>query len=276
MNLLGIDFEDWYHPELIEPFVSEEEKKPTMFKGIEKILELLKKNNSKATFFVVGELLEKNPEIFDKIISEGHEIGFHTMKHNRLDSFNFEVKFKKELEEFEKITSGKSKGFRAPTFSLNKKSSWAIDQLVNAGYKYDSSIMPAKTSMYGIPNADKSPYKISSTSLEKNDEKATLIEFPLMVTRFLGKTIPAAGGFYLRTLPLKIIKNAIKSYEKNNIPASMYVHSWELTPEFIPKIKIPKKNYFITFHNIDKTYSKMEKILSEFKFTKFETYLEKN
>jgi peptidoglycan-N-acetylglucosamine deacetylase len=276
LNLLGIDFEDWYHPELVEPFVSEEEKKPTMFKGIEKILELLKNNNSKATFFVVGELLEKNPEIFNKIISEGHEIGFHTMKHNRLDSFNFEVKFKKELEEFEKITSGKSKGFRAPTFSLNKKSSWAIDQLVNAGYKYDSSIMPVKTSMYGIPNADKSPYKISNTSLEKNDQKATLIEFPLMVTRFLGKTIPAAGGFYLRTLPLKIIKNAIKSYEKNNIPASMYVHSWELTPEFIPKIKLPKKNHFITFHNIDKTYSKMEKILSEFKFTKFETYLEKN
>jgi polysaccharide deacetylase family protein (PEP-CTERM system associated) len=276
LNLLGIDFEDWYHPELVEPFVSEEKKKPTMFKGLNKILELLRKTNSKATFFVVGELLEKNPEILDKIISEGHEIGFHTMKHNRLDSLNFQSKFKKELEKFEKLTSGKSIGFRAPTFSLNKKSSWVIDQLINAGYKYDSSIMPTKTSMYGISNAEKSPYKISSTSLEKNDHKGILIEFPLMITKFLGKTIPAAGGFYLRTLPLKIIKNAIQSYEKNSIPASMYVHSWELTPEFIPKIKLSKKNHFITFHNIDKTYSKMETILSEFKFTKFETYLEKN
>jgi peptidoglycan-N-acetylglucosamine deacetylase len=275
LNLLGIDFEDWYHPELVEPFVSEEKKKPTMFKGLNKILELLRKTNSKATFFVVGELLEKNPEILDKIISEGHEIGFHTMKHNRLDSLNFQSKFKKELEKFEKLTSGKSIGFRAPTFSLNKKSSWVIDQLINAGYKYDSSIMPTKTSMYGISNAEKSPYKISSTSLEKNDHKGILIEFPLMITKFLGKTIPAAGGFYLRTLPLKIIKNAIQSYEKNSIPASMYVHSWELTPEFIPKIKLSKKNHFITFHNIDKTYSKMETILSEFKFTKFETYLEK-
>jgi len=276
LNLLGIDFEDWYHPELVEPFVSKEEKKPTMFKGIEKILELLNKNNSKATFFVVGEVLKKNPDIFDKIISEGHEIGFHTMKHNRLDSFNFKSKFKKELEEFEKLTFGKSKGFRAPTFSLNKKSSWAINQLVDAGYRYDSSVVPAKTSMYGMPNANKSPYNISDTSLEKNDPKSDLIEFPLMITKFLGKTIPAAGGFYLRTLPLKIIKNAIKSYQKNNIPASMYIHSWELTPEFIPKIKLPKKNHFITFHNIEKTYPKMEKILSEFKFTKFETYLEEN
>ena len=83
MNLLGIDFEDWYHPELVEPYVTEKEKKHTMFKGLDKILELLRKNESYATFFTVGELLESNPEIFDKIIAEGHEIGFHTMKHTR-------------------------------------------------------------------------------------------------------------------------------------------------------------------------------------------------
>ena len=99
-----------------------------LFFSQQELGELLNENNSKATFFVVGEVLKKNPDIFDKIISEGHEIGFHTMKHNRLDSFNFKSKFKKELEEFEKLTFGKSKGFRAPTFSLNKKSSWAINQ----------------------------------------------------------------------------------------------------------------------------------------------------
>jgi len=135
--------------------------------------------------------------------------------------------------------------------------------------------MPAKTNMYGMPSAEKSPYKITSSNLEKNNHNGILIEFPLMVTKFLGKTIPAAGGFYLRTLPFQIIKNTIKSYEKNKTPASLYIHSWELTPEFIPKIKLPKKNQFITFHNINKTYSKMESLLSEFKFTKFETFLEK-
>ena len=168
MNLLGIDFEDWYHPELVEPFISEKEKKPTMHKGLDKILELLRKNNSKATFFTVGELLKSNPEILDKIISEGHEIGFHTMKHTRLDSSNYELKFETELKEFNKLTSGKSIGFRAPTFSLNKKSSWVIDKLVGNAYKYDSSVMPVKTSMYGIPTAPRSPYKI--TSKDKNLE----------------------------------------------------------------------------------------------------------
>ena len=276
MNLLGIDFEDWYHPELVEPFVTEKEKKHTMFKGLDKILELLIKNDSHATFFTVGELLESNPEILDKIIAEGHEIGFHTMKHTRLDSLNYQLNFDKELKEFEKLTSGKSIGFRAPTFSLNKKSSWAINDLVSNRYKYDSSIMPAKTSMYGIPTAQKSPYKISSKDLEKNDPDGSLIEFPLMVTKFLGKTIPAAGGFYLRSLPLKIIKNAIKSYQYQEIPTSMYIHSWELTPEYFPQIKLPKKNKFITFHKIEKTFLKMNKLLEEFEFTSFNTYYKKN
>ena len=273
LNLLGIDFEDWYHPELVEPFVSEKERKPTMFRGLDKILELLRRNDSHATFFTVGELLESNPEILDKIISEGHEIGFHTMKHTRLDSSNYELKFETELKEFNKLTSGKSIGFRAPTFSLNKKSSWVIDKLVSNAYKYDSSVMPVKTSMYGIPTAPRSPYKITSKNLDENDPNGSLIEFPLMVTKFLGKTIPVAGGFYLRALPLKIIKNAIKSYEKKEIPTSLYIHSWELTPEYIPKIKLPIRNKLITFYKIKSSYNKMNNILNEFKFETFKSYI---
>jgi hypothetical protein len=96
-----------------------------------------------------------------------------------------------------------------------------------------------------------------------------------MVTKLLGKTIPAAGGFYLRSLPLKIIKNAIKSYQRQKIPTSLYIHSWELTPEYFPKIKLPPKNQFITFHKIEKTFLKMNKLLEEFKFTSFKTYYKK-
>ena len=276
MNLLGIDFEDWYHPQLVEPFVSNDKKIPTMFKGLDKILNLLRINDSKATFFIVGELLESNPEISDKILSEGHEIGFHTMHHTRLDSPDYRDVFKEELREFKKLTSGKSKGFRAPTFSLNEKSSWAIDDLVNNNYTYDSSIVPAKTSMYGMPSAEKSPYRITRDSLNKNDRDGTLVEFPLLVTKLFGKSIPAAGGFYLRFLPLKIIKNAIKSYEKKDIPTTLYIHSWELTPEYIPKINLPKKNQFITFHNVNKAYSKINHLLNNFEFNSFDSYLKYN
>ena len=273
MNLLGIDFEDWYHPELIQRFLTNEKCEPKVINGFEKILELLRKTDTSATFFVVGELLEFKPEIVDKIIQNGHEIGFHTMHHTRLDSPGFKENFDMEIKTFSELTNGHSKGFRAPTFSLNKKSSWAVDMLSDNGYLYDSSIMPAKSSMYGHPNAEKTPYKISSSSIEQNDPDGKIMEFPLLVTKFLGKKIPAAGGFYLRFLPMKIIKNAIRNYEKKEIPSTFYIHSWELTPEYMPDLPLSKKDHFITYHNIKNTLSRMEDILHNFEFTSFQNYL---
>ena len=274
MNILGIDFEDWFHPQLIKKNIKDEKHEARMFKGLEKIIEMLRGKNTVATFFVVGEVLENNPEIFDKIIENGHEIAFHTMYHDRIDASYFRENFSNEIEKFSKLTNKKSKGFRAPTFSLNQNSSWIIDALANSGYLYDSSIVPAKTDLYGMPNADTKPYRISSQSLEKNDSHGKLVEFPILITKFLGKKIPAGGGFYLRFLPTKIIKNAIKNYEKQNIPATFYIHSWELTPEFMPKIKLPYKDNFITFHNIGKAYAKMENLLGKFQFTSFENFFQ--
>ena len=276
MNILGIDFEDWFHPELIQKSEFKIEKEPKVIEGIHKILELLRKKETKATFFVVGELLEYKPELLDLILENDHEIGFHTMKHDRIDSSISKEEFDEEVKKFAKLTNGKSKGFRAPSFSLNMNSSWAIDVLKENGYIYDSSVVPAKTSLYGIPDAETKPYKISSQNLKNNSDNGKILEFPLLVTRFLGKKIPAAGGFYLRTLPTRVIENAIKSYEKNQVPGVFYIHSWELTPEFMPKIKLPKKDHFITFHNINKAYPRMEKLLEKFKFTSFSKFIQEN
>ena len=276
MNLLGIDFEDWYHPQLVQKYVKNEKHEPRMFKGIDKILEMLRRNDTLATFFVVGELLETNPEIFDKIIENEHDIAFHTMYHTRIDSLNFKENFRNEIEKFSKLTNKKSKGFRAPTFSLNETSSWIIDLLSEYDYIYDSSIVPAKTDLYGIPNAETRPYRISSNSLEKNDPNGKLLEFPLLVTKFLGKKVPASGGFYLRTLPMRVIKNAIRQYEKQEIPATFYIHSWELTPEFMPKLPLSTKDKFITYHNLQKAFTKMNQLIQEFEFTSFEKFLENN
>ena len=276
MNLLGIDFEDWYHPQLVQKYVKNEKHEPRMFKGIDKILEMLRINDTLATFFVVGELLETNPEIFDKITENEHEIAFHTMYHTRIDSPNFKENFRNEIEKFSKLTNKKSKGFRAPTFSLNETSSWIIDLLSEYDYIYDSSIVPAKTDLYGTPNAEIKPYRISSDSLENDTIDGKLIEFPLLVTKFLGKKVPAGGGFYLRTLPMRVIKNAIRQYEKQEIPATFYIHSWELTPEFMPKLPLSTKDKFITYHNLQKAFTKTNQLIQEFEFTSFEKFLENN
>ena len=276
MNILGIDFEDWYHPELIKKYVKDKKHEPMMFKGLDKILEMLRKNETFATFFVVGELLEIQPEIFDKIIENDHEIAFHTMYHDRLDSQGYKEKFSDEIKKFAELTNHKSRGFRAPTFSLNNTSSWAIDVLEENNYVYDSSVVPAKTSMYGLPNAEHKPYRITSKSIEKNDSSGKIIEFPLLTTTFLGKKIPAGGGFYLRSLPTKVIKNAIKNYQNKNIPGIFYIHSWELTPEFMPKLDLPFKDKFATYHNLDKAYPRMSELLKIFEFTSFSRYITEN
>jgi len=274
LNILGIDFEDWFHPELIQKYISKENNEPRVVEGINKIIELLRKNETKATFFVVGELLEFKPELLDIILENEHEIAFHTMKHTRIDLPNRREQFQDEIKQFDKLTGGRSKGFRAPSFSLNNNSSWLIDVLEENNYEYDSSVVPVKTSMYGMPNAERKPYKISRNFLEGDSTVGKIIEFPLLVTKFLGKKIPAGGGFYLRTLPLRVIENAIKSYEKEKIPGVFYIHSWELTPEFMPRINLSKKDNFITYHNINKAYNKMEDLLKKYEFTSFEFFLQ--
>ena len=273
MNLIGIDFEDWYHPQFVQPFVKNLKHEPKMFQGLEKIIELLRKTDTTATFFVVGELLEHTPTILDLILDNEHEIAFHTRTHSNLNNLTKE-KFLDELDSFKKITGGKSEGFRAPTFSINQNTSWAIDALLEKNYKYDSSIVPVKTELYGFSNCQQSPFKISNSSLTKNDPSGKLLEFPLSIGKFLGKTCPVAGGFYLRFLPLKTSLNAIKHYEEQNIPATIYIHSWELTPEFIPKIELPFKERFVTFHNIKNAYSRIEKILQNSRFSSFKDFLD--
>lgn len=272
-NLLGIDFEDWYHPQFVKPFVQDLKHEPKIFHGLEKILELLRKTETSATFFMVGELIEHTPAILDLILDNDHEIAFHTMAHSNLNDLTKE-KLLVELDSFRKITDGKSNGFRAPTFSINQNTSWLIDALLENNYLYDSSIVPVKTELYGFTNCQKSPFKISSSSLTKNDPNGKLLEFPLSVGKFFGKSCPVGGGFYLRFLPLKTTFNTIKDYEKQNIPATLYVHSWELTPEFIPKIKLPIKEKFVTFHNIKKTYSRLESILTSFQFSSFKDHID--
>lgn len=269
MNLLGIDFEEWFHPELIQNYVKLDERKARVVDGIDKILDWLRKYDTLATFFVVGEILEARPDLMDKILQNGHEIAFHTMHHMRLNSMTPQ-KFEDEVVKFSDLTNKKSRGFRAPTFSLDESTKWAVDILAKNNYLYDSSVVPVKTRLYGIDGAESKPYKISSNSISKNDPNGIVWEFPLMTTTFFGKRIPAAGGFYLRFLPLSVIEKALKKYELESKPAVFYIHSWELIPESMPRIHVPFVNKFVTYYNLDKAPLKMSKILRKFRFTSFQ------
>ena len=276
MNLLGIDFEEWFHPELIQKYIKTKNHELSVVNGIDRILELLRKHETYATFFMVGELLEARPELLDKILDHDHEIAFHTMYHHRLDNMKNKQEFVEEIKKFAELTSNKSKGFRAPSFSLNYSSAWAIDALVENGYQYDSSIVPAKTKLYGMPNAELQPYKITSKELEKNNHDGKLIEFPLLTRKFFNFSVPVAGGFFIRLLPLRWIDKAIEKNEARKIPSTFYIHSWELTPEYMKKVPLSIRDNFITYHNLEKSSSRLEKLLKKFDFTSFERFISKN
>jgi polysaccharide deacetylase family protein (PEP-CTERM system associated) len=272
-NILSVDLEEWYHPE----YVRTEEipnRQDRIIESLNKTLDLLDSQNAGATFFVVGELLEKHPEILERISEKGHEISFHGFSHQPLSKLNVET-FQSEIQRFGALIRKKCLGFRAPSFSLNNKTKWALEILEAEGYKYDSSIFPFRTPLYGHWRAPNRPYKISHDNVTSEDDNARLWEFSLLVYSFAGIRIPTAGGFYLRFFPANLISRAINKANKRGFPAVLFFHNWELDPE-IPRMKLGLYKSFVTYHKLNETKQKLEHLLSRSKFSSIENYMTNN
>lgn len=170
---------------------------------------LLEQRNVKATFFIVGELAQKHPELVSRIKESGNEIAFHAYYHEPLWKKSPES-FRDEIDKFHSIAGTQCKGFRAPSFSLNKNTRWVLDVLEKTGFQYDSSVFPARTPLYGAPKAPLKPYKPSHIDITVEDEAAQLWEFPLHTYPLPFIRVPVAGGFYLRFFPPRLMKKSIK------------------------------------------------------------------
>jgi len=271
-NILSIDLEEWYHPQYVKSKV-QGNKEERITHSLNKTLHLLNEYKVNVTFFVVGEIAEKRSELIEKISKNEHEIAFHGYHHEPLWKLNRET-LQHEIERFRVLTREKCLGFRAPSFSLNNETKWALKVLENAGFKYDSSVFPTKTFLYGVPRAPMRPYKPSHENIAEEDEDAKLWEFPLLVYTMAGFRIPIAGGFYLRFFPLDLMKDAIKRMNKYGFPAVIYVHNWELDVG-TPKLKLGPYKSFVTYYNIKETARRLKHLLSNFRFTSFRNYIEK-
>ena len=274
LNAFTVDVEDWCQgiPEI--PFEKWEEMESRIEVGLYPILDLLADYSFKGTFFVLGYIAEHFPDVVKEISSRGHEVGVHGYNHTALYTISPE-EFGKNLEKsvalLEKISKKKIISFRAPYFSVVKKTSWAIEILARNGIKYDSSIFPVKTHLYGIPDAPPFPYRPLIGSIIENDPHGDILEIPPTTTysKILKRRIPIAGGFYFRALPYNYIKRKYKEINEKDYPIIFYIHPWELDKDQ-PKLKnLPFKSKFIHYHNI---YSggvrkKLYKLLSEFEFT---------
>ena len=271
INIMTIDFEDWYQDVEFKNWDHYEDR---IVQNTNKLLSLLDETNAHATFFVLGYNAERFPELIENINDKNHEIATHGYDHTPLlkqTPTKFEKELTKSIKILERITKEKIIGYRAPIFSVVKKTSWAID-ILKKHVEYDSSIFPAKTPLYGISKAPRFPYRLSSLDI-KTEGEGDFLEFPLATYRIpiLKKNIPIAGGFYLRLFPYRWIKYGIERINKEKQPAVCYLHPWEIDPKQ-PKIK-SYKGWRWHYYNLDKTEKRFRRLLRDFKFISIKEYL---
>lgn len=262
INALTVDLEEWYHISGIDEYLKNADLNKfanRVFNNTIKLLDIFREAKVKATFFALGSIAQRFPELIKRIDQEGHEIATHGFSHDVIYAHSQE-EFAKNLKDAIALLSGiinkRIIGFRAPDFSINEKSLWALDVLISQGIKYDCSIFPIKHPRYGMPKAGRFPYKI----------KDDLVEFPPSTMRILNYNLPVGGGAYLRILPYCVIKAAIKGLNRENKPANIYVHPWEIDPEH-PRIKMPALRHFMHYTNLDKTEKKLKALIKDFKFS---------
>jgi polysaccharide deacetylase family protein (PEP-CTERM system associated) len=273
VNALSIDLEEWYHSELVEGRRSSFSQAAEATKPI---LDLLDRYQTKASFFVVGEVAEQNPGLIQSIFRRGHEIGCHTFSHTLVWNLG-ENGFREELERFHSVIQkilGKVeiKGFRAPCFSIDNRNRWALKVLLDLGYRYDSSIFPMKINpLYGIEGAPTRPYRISFEDVREEDSQSPLLEYPLCPLRIGGLKIPISGGFYLRALPRAFLHWGLRRINRSQ-PFLIYFHPWE-GYEKTPRFKLPLINRVISYYGISSALKKLEFLLKHFRFVRLDETL---
>ncbi|HSW55313.1 MAG TPA: XrtA system polysaccharide deacetylase [Ignavibacteriaceae bacterium] len=244
--VLTIDLEDWFHSLDYLPSNWNNYERRIEY-GTKKILDLLEEKKSKATFFVLGDVAINHPQLIKLIDNEGHEIGSHGFNHKFIyqqTKEEFREDLRRSINYLSDLIGKRIVTFRAPYFSITKKSFWAFDILWEEGIKIDSSIFPVINHRYGIPDNPRLPYQLSNG----------LWEWPITTYKtFLGN-IPFAGGVYFRFFPSSISRLFISQLQKKQDPIILYFHPWEFDPEQ-PKLKnLPAFLKLRHYHNLKNNF----------------------
>jgi len=262
LNALTFDIEEWFQVTSFDSLIKIDELSNYESRVVDETLKLLcilQEYETKATFFVLGYVADKHPEIIRMIADHGHEVAIHGYLHKLVcdsspEEFSKELVASKEI--IEQIIGQEVVGYRAPSYSITDSTRWAFDILEENGIKYDSSIIPGR-SRFGISDSRKFPYKIS--------KKGNLMEFPVSTISIFGKLVPFSGGLFLRIFPYFFIKSSIKKINSMGNPAMIYIHPWELDINH-PKVDISIKKKFIHYFNLKSTEKKLNSLVKDFMF----------
>jgi polysaccharide deacetylase family protein (PEP-CTERM system associated) len=237
--------------------------------GMDAVLGALGRHRAQATFFFLGWVAERRPDLVRRCLAEGHEIASHGYEHRFLDELG-EKGLDEDLARTERalVAAGAPRptGFRASTFTLTKKTWWAFDVLVKRGYAYDSSVHPVRHPTYGVPDFEPGISTVRAAG-------GAIVEFPVATLPFLGRNWPVGGGGYFRLLPLALTRRALRALERRDRPAALYLHPWEFDPAQ-PRQETSAFKRFRHYLNLERTLPRLEALLGEFRFTSMRAVLE--
>jgi len=264
LNAMTVDVEDFFHVSAFESVISPSQWKdyqPRVDTNTRRLLDLFAKNQVKSTFFVLGWVAERYPELIKEIHRQGHEVASHGYAHRRAtqqsrDELLQDVKRSKD--HLEDLLGEQIIGYRAPSFSIGYSNEWAFEVLAELGFKYSSSTYPVKHDLYGTPDWPRFAY----------NRPEGILEIPIPTLRLMGKQIPIGGGGYFRLYPYKITEKLIAKYlRQEKQPYSFYFHPWEIDADQ-PRMKnAPLKSRFRHYVNLHRTEGKLIRLLDDFNWS---------
>jgi polysaccharide deacetylase family protein (PEP-CTERM system associated) len=266
-NALTVDVEDYFQVSALAPYIarSDWERIPCRVeRNVETILELFAEAGARATFFTLGWIAERYPVLVRRIAAAGHEIASHGYGHLRIHEqtpAEFSQDICKAKTVLEDLARAPVKGYRAPSFSIGRRTLWAFDEIAKAGYQYSSSVYPVRHDLYGMPSAPRFPYR----------PRADLLEIPVTTAPVLNRNLPAGGGGYFRLLPYTVSRALI--HRVNTIdrrPAVFYFHPWEIDAAQPRVPGTTLKTRFRHYVNLHRTEPRLRRLLRDFHWNRMD------
>ena len=266
-NIISVDVEEYFHPTELAKCVRQEEwmALPSLVEPqTRQVLEIFDRHRIQGTFFVLGRVAERYPGLVREIASRGHEIACHSFFHRLvydLTPEEFREDTKRAVHAIENACGITPRAYRAPSYSITKRSLWALEVLVECGFTHDSSIYPIEHDRYGIPGFGRNCRTLLTPS-------GPIVEVPIATVQLSEQTAtPVGGGAYLRLLPYRYTAAGIRRInDADQQPACMYFHPWELDPDH-PRLARGLVSRLRTYSGLRSMKRKIERLLSDFEFT---------
>lgn len=262
-NAMSVDVEDYFQVSAFAPHIRREDwdRLPCRVeRNVDVILGLLDEADARATFFTLGWIAERHPQVVRRIVDNGHELASHGYGHQRasdLDEAAFRADIVTAKQLLEDIAGHEVRGYRAPSFSIGERNLWAFDCLAEAGYRYSSSIYPIRHDHYGMPDAPRFAHRV----------RGGLLEVPVTTARLFARNLPASGGGYFRLMPYALSRWLLRRVnERDGQPAIFYCHPWEIDPGQPRVAGIDARTRFRHYLNLQHMEGRLRHLFEDFRW----------